>query len=333
MTAETTKVAAILVTFNRRDLLIRCLHSLVTENAGLQAIFVVDNASTDGTPQLLLEKGFIKEIPPPSGKYTTRLCLSASPELVYMRLKDNEGGAGGFAEGIKAAYMAGYDWLWLMDDDGLPKQDSVRTFLEYNPNPSTCYCSVIHDGSDDNNLSCGFLAQHEGKRILFDTLASIAQFRQKYGRTDIEGTGNFFNGVFISHQIITEVGYPQKEMFIHGDENEYLFRIISQGFCVKIMLNLIFLHPRPKVKVINVLWHKMQVAESAPWKHYFQTRNTLYLSSHYGYLYGVHFPYLKALMTEALKLAVYPKARKHILLAILDYFLHRPYRPLKRLCE
>lgn len=41
----------------------------------------------------------------------------------YKILPENIGGSGGFYEGIRIAYDMGYEFIWLMDDDGRPKNN------------------------------------------------------------------------------------------------------------------------------------------------------------------------------------------------------------------
>jgi len=57
-------VCAVVVTYNRKNLLIECLEALRKQTRPIQGIYLIDNASTDGTPELLLEKGYISELPP-----------------------------------------------------------------------------------------------------------------------------------------------------------------------------------------------------------------------------------------------------------------------------
>ena len=88
-------VAAIIPTYNRRDLLRRCLKALLAQTTALDEIVVVDNGSTDGTDQMMAVD-FAK--------------------ITCVRLPSNQGSAGGFHHGVKYAYGKGYEWLWLMDD-------------------------------------------------------------------------------------------------------------------------------------------------------------------------------------------------------------------------
>ena len=45
-------VCTVVVTYNRKDLLIKCIESLVNQTLKPQAIYIVDNNSTDNTPEL-----------------------------------------------------------------------------------------------------------------------------------------------------------------------------------------------------------------------------------------------------------------------------------------
>ncbi|RMG35011.1 MAG: glycosyltransferase, partial [Methanobacteriota archaeon] len=42
-------IAAVIVTFNRKEMLIRCLEGIFSQTRPVSAIFIIDNASTDGT--------------------------------------------------------------------------------------------------------------------------------------------------------------------------------------------------------------------------------------------------------------------------------------------
>jgi rhamnopyranosyl-N-acetylglucosaminyl-diphospho-decaprenol beta-1,3/1,4-galactofuranosyltransferase len=46
-------VAAVVVTYNRKELLRQCLGGILAQTRPVDAIYVVDNASTDGTDQMI----------------------------------------------------------------------------------------------------------------------------------------------------------------------------------------------------------------------------------------------------------------------------------------
>ena len=107
---STQRVCAIVVTFNRKQLLRECLHSILAQTRLPDAILVVDNASTDGTPALLAEE---------------------FPNLCVLRMADNRGGSAGFHAGMRWAFERGFDWFWVMDDDIEAYPHALGAMLEY----------------------------------------------------------------------------------------------------------------------------------------------------------------------------------------------------------
>ena len=100
-------VAAIVVTYNRLELLRQCVEALRAQTTVCD-ILIVDNASTDGTAQW----------------------LASQPDLHCRSTGSNLGGAGGFHFGMRWAVEDSYAYVWLMDDDTLPKPDALQKLLE-----------------------------------------------------------------------------------------------------------------------------------------------------------------------------------------------------------
>jgi GT2 family glycosyltransferase len=105
-------VHAVVVTHNRRALLLACLGALANQTHPLEAVTVVDNASTDGTGEALAASELRELLP-----------------VDYLRLERNGGGAEGFHYGVLAALRTDADWIWLMDDDCEPAPDALATLL------------------------------------------------------------------------------------------------------------------------------------------------------------------------------------------------------------
>ena len=82
---------------------------LLKQTLAFDRIFIVDNCSTDGTYDYLIQQGWMDEGP-----------------FVYVKTASNIGGAGGFYTGTKAAFEAGADWIVLMDDDPLKIAKAIR---------------------------------------------------------------------------------------------------------------------------------------------------------------------------------------------------------------
>lgn len=108
MVPRNPAVAAVIVTRNRRDLLHQCLTAVYAQRAEVDEVFVVDNASTDGTPQMLAED---------------------HPRATVVLQRENLGGAGGFHVALAAALQRPVDYLWVLDDDTLPGPETLERLL------------------------------------------------------------------------------------------------------------------------------------------------------------------------------------------------------------
>ena len=95
MSSET--VCAVVVTYNRKELLIECLEALENQSRPVDAIYIVDNASTDGTSELLLEKNYLGDLPSKELKENFEETIQKGNTVIhYLRMSKNTGGAGGF---------------------------------------------------------------------------------------------------------------------------------------------------------------------------------------------------------------------------------------------
>ena len=214
------KVCAIVVTYNRKKLLIECLKGILKQTRPVDAIYIIDNASTDGTPELLLKEGYIRELPPANisepWEHEHELENHVNGEAVklfYVRMHENTGGAGGFHEGLKRAYEKGYDWFWLMDDDVEPLRHALETQLRYKDISECIHPSKVYlDGS--RFLWEGQICEQTGFEVFFGD-----EFLKNKEWTTV----NFgcFEGMLISRNVVAKISYPDKRLFILGDDTYY----------------------------------------------------------------------------------------------------------------
>lgn len=246
------KVCAVIVTYNRKALLRECLKAVLSQTRPPDHVLVVDNASTDGTPEMLQEE---------------------FPQVEVLRLPENQGSAGGFHEGMKRAYEQGFDWLWLMDDDALPFADCLEKLFKYALEKRLDgVAPLIIDTQDPNKLS--FSVQQGFRRIL-----SVAELG---GLEFIADFMNLFNGTLLRSSVISKVGLPNKELFIRGDEVDFLIRMRKSRLRFGTLTLARLLHPGSFTEEFALIGRRMVVIYTPNWgKNYYQYRNRVFLIQKY----------------------------------------------------
>lgn len=191
-------VNAVIVTCNRCELLKKSIESLLLQTYPLHKIIIVNNASTDGT------KVYLDSI--------------SDERFIIMHREVNEGGAGGFYYGVKEAYDIGCDFIWIMDDDTIAGEDSLRQLME-------CYEKI-------SDRPVGFIASNvmykDGKPCFMNICNPDYVWNEFADEGIIRITHCSFVAMLIPSWVVKEVGYPIKEYFIWGDDGEYSTRILRK---------------------------------------------------------------------------------------------------------
>ena len=267
------RVCAVVVTYNRKDLLLECLEALRRQTGPLDAIYIIDNASTDGTPEILRSKGYrdcaVIENPIDGSEIMIR----------YVRLPVNTGGAGGFHEGVKRAFHDGYDWIWLMDDDAEPLPDSLQGLLRYADDDTAALANLkvspdgrpqyIHRGFFDFNSFGTFVRPVTEDDLREETL-------------EIDHAS--FVGILINSDSVREIGFPRKEFFLYYDDIEYCLRLRNEGNII-LVTDSIILHKEASKKLIKKKFlgkTRHIVPFENLWLNYYGIRNLIYLGTIYS---------------------------------------------------
>lgn len=245
------KIAAIIVTFNRKQLLVNCITAIIGQLYKPAVVYIIDNASTDGTDTWIRENGY-------DG-------VKNGIEFRYIRLHENIGGAGGFYTGLKTAYDAqdNFDAFWLMDDDGIPDAMQLEKLL-------------VHIDERDY-LSPMVIAKENPSKLSFGGSPNVADFVAKADNLGLVDNVAFpFNGVLYSRKLVEMVGYPVKELFIWGDEINYQLRCIEKGFVPAVVTDAIHIHPADRQTPEIILRNLKVTIPTQDWKLYCYVRNKMY---------------------------------------------------------
>ena len=257
-------LAAVIVTFNRKELLGENIRMLLKQTRPFDKIFVVDNCSTDGTPEYLKDQGWMDD-----------------PRFVYVKTHANIGGAGGFYTGAKAAYEAGADYIVLMDDDGRAADGHTfenllrETERLHAENPKLFVNSLVRQGE--------LLSFKMGSKY------TVAEALAAAKDGILDGEANPFNGTLVSRELVAEIGYPNPDFFIKGDEVNYKQRSFDAGAKVVTVVDSDYIHPRPETNERIVLGKRVPFFVEAPWKEYYAARNFTYMYKQNGWYKAIAF--------------------------------------------
>ena len=274
-------VCAVVVTYNRKELLIKCLKSLLKQTTPLQAIIIIDNNSTDNTEELLLQENYITHITDKNNKKTTQTTTINDTTIKYIRLPENVGGAGGFYEGVKTAYEDNYDWVWIMDDDAFPTENCLEKLTPYYDTEDTVALASLKVDLDDNILyhHRGYFNFSHGLPIQEHITPEDTQRKV----TDIDMAS--FVGLLVKREAISKIGFPKKEFFIHADDLEYCIRLRSQGK-IKLINDSIIKHAEGSVKgtfektVLGITVNRRPYDKL--WINYYMQRNLIWIGRKYS---------------------------------------------------
>lgn len=202
------RVSAVIVTHNRLNLLQKTIAAVRQQTLPPEAVFVVDNGSTDGSAKWLDEQ----------------------PDLAVQH-QDNRGSAGGQLAGIKAAFERGFDWIWCMDDDVTPKPTALAEAISFVAASSESIAAV----------GCGRIDSNTGTFVTGEPIAChFDRFRLRernvYADRQLYESGSpirvrmlTFEGMLLNRSAVAAVGFPNPAFFLQLDDFEYSLRLNTFG--------------------------------------------------------------------------------------------------------
>lgn len=194
------KVVAVVVAFNRRDLLAQTLDGLAAQHRRADAVIVIDNASEDDSAAVARNHAVTDEV---------------------LTMPTNLGGAGGFAAGIARAVTTHQaDLVWIMDDDTVPTPGALAGLMSaresYPGQPAVLASKAVWiDGRE-----------HPMNRPRPRPLLSPEQARhaKDIGVRPIRSAS--FVSIMIDVRAVLEDGLPQADYFLWNDDFEYTARLL-----------------------------------------------------------------------------------------------------------
>lgn len=205
----------------------------------LSEIIIIDNASTDGTPEYVKKSGILDEF-----------------NCRYVRLNKNTGGAGGFNTGMALALETKASWLWVMDDDVAPELNCLEQLLVYKKISECIHPRKTLINGDD------YIWEHHID-ILTGGRTLLGNKSFKNGKDIVFTNIACFEGMLVSRRIVEVIGLPDPKYFIAEDDTLF-------GIKASVHTNVAY--------VAGALIHKLiPIGDTSPWKSYYIIRNKFYL--------------------------------------------------------
>lgn len=241
MNSSSVKVVAVIVSFNRKALLREAIIALLEQDYRSLEVLVLDNASTDGSVDMVLQE---------------------FPQVTLHKISKNTGGAGGFTAGIALALQMNPKYIWVMDDDTIPTPTALSNLvsaLEVSGLSVAGSKVIWTDGSDH--------PMNTPRQYVFASLKNRKKANEVAGMA-IRST-SFVSMLFRAEKVY-EKGLPVADYFIWNDDFEYSSRLIRGSIGVFV----------PSSVVVHKT-KKLSSAKDDPGERFFyEVRNKLWLFRH-----------------------------------------------------
>lgn len=240
------ELAIVICNFNKKDYLRGCLDSLFASSLKHDSytVIVVDNASTDGSVEMVL------------AEYSNKVILKS--------MSSNTGGSGGFHQGIEMAMSTNATYIALLDNDILLDKDTLVTLLHYlKENPQVGVAGAKICVMDKPNT--------------LQELGSFIDWQNFNVSTPLKG--HLDNGLlpeivkcdyvpaccFITRrEVVEKVGNFDRRHFIYWDDMDWCTRVKSAGYTI---------HALRDARVV----HKMGAVNSnTTFSNYYFERNRIF---------------------------------------------------------
>lgn len=297
-----TKFGVVVVTCNRLNLLKECIDAIEHQTYPVSKTVIVNNASTDGTDIYLRQ-------------------FEDDNLFSVIHSDENLGGAGGFYLAMTEIRNMDVNWVLIIDDDAIIREDfleHIKKAIDINGTKYLAYSGVV--------IEDGLPSIYHRKRIKPGNLIGEAVPMEIYDDDSFECDVASFCGLVVHSSLLEKHGIVKKEFFIWHDDTEFCLRI----------------HESTAILNINAskLDHKRRKGASDvhDWKNYYGLRNALYIYRHYA-----KRQYYKELIKITIKLARAYKEKDFILQKIYLSVLISNYKkqlgknemflPGKNICE
>lgn len=230
-------ISAVVVTFNRLELLKQVIKGLRNQTRKLDNIIIINNNSSDGTEEWLSEQTDL---------------------LVFKQ--ENIGSSGGQWRGSLEAYKLGSDYIWLMDDDVVSEPDCLEILCKF-IKPDRIVTPLRYMNNQPYMNDVIYFNMSNPFKSIWKQVITNKDFENEL----IYAEGITFEGPIIPKEIFKTIGFPEKNFFIYADDTEYWVRALKNGFKTYVARDA----------RLNRMIQPAANEYEFTWKHYYLIRNLI----------------------------------------------------------
>ena len=243
-------------TWNDTDVIGVALAAILRQTRAAEAILIVDNGSTDGTADL------------------------AYPAIVtVVRHQLNLGTSGAVKTGLEYALTHGYDWIWVLDADSVPRPDALELLSGL----------VEADGPEegrDVGVVCAShnlvkLGQMLRGRLLTPGGPRLPRLAEDRNTVDCDSV--IWSGALINLAVVERVGLPRagrlgcwEDLSLDYGDTEYTYRIHRAGYKILVHRDSIIDHPIGRGLQGRILGWDFHTTNHSAFRRYLYFRNLVF---------------------------------------------------------
>ncbi|MCH5265154.1 MAG: glycosyltransferase family 2 protein [Lachnospiraceae bacterium] len=205
-------IGIVICNYNKRDFVLDCIRSVKESRVQNFDIYMVDNASTDGSVEAVRQE--------------------FGDAVTILQNDENLGGSGGFNTGLRVVRDKGYEYFVCLDDDVQVDENAIQALYEYmeaNPEVGMAGSRVYHMQMPDYIQQCGLLIdfEHCSAKTLYADQLEDGTLPEVIECDTVATCSVMIRGSVVRE---TDAGIMPEDNFIYWDDMEWGHRIRMAGY-------------------------------------------------------------------------------------------------------
>lgn len=212
------KIAVVILNYKLKNLVLKCVNSVLESSHKNLQVIVVDNNSEDNIEQ----------------------SIPQNPKVIFIQSGDNLGFTGGNNLGIKKALEGNPDYIFILNPDTTIKNNTISELLKKTEKYNAGVASPKIYFSDSK-----IIWYAGGKFDKANVLGSHIGVDQKdVGRFDEDRETDFATGaaMFIKKEVFEQIGLFDERYFMYYEDSDFCFRAKKAGFKIMYIYSSLVYH-------------------------------------------------------------------------------------------